>query len=123
MNKKIRKLVYQKYNGRCAYCGNPIDIKEMQVDHYIPKCRGCNDNEITYLEHRGEDNLDNYMPSCRMCNFYKSRCSIEQFKSKINNMLDYKHTFATRFALKYGILTEHEWDGKFYFEKVDNLNG
>lgn len=32
--------------------------------------------------------------------------------------LDYKRTFATRLALKYGMLTEMEWDGKFYFEKI-----
>jgi hypothetical protein len=32
-------------------------------------------------------------------------------------MLDYKRTFATRLAIKYGILVENEWNGKFYFEE------
>lgn len=36
----------------------------------------------------------------------------------LSEALDYKRTFATRMALKYGILTEHKWDGKFYFEKL-----
>lgn len=33
-SKKIREAVYAKYNGRCAYCGRRIDIKDMQVDHF-----------------------------------------------------------------------------------------
>ena len=28
MNKIIRELVYNKYNGRCAYCGCKIDIDQ-----------------------------------------------------------------------------------------------
>ena len=37
MKKETRQLVYEKYNGHCAYCGCSIDIKEMQVDHFISK--------------------------------------------------------------------------------------
>lgn len=33
--KKIRKQVYQKYNGHCAYCGSKLEYKDMQVDHVI----------------------------------------------------------------------------------------
>ena len=66
----------------------------------------------------GEDSIENYNPSCRMCNFYKGMNTIEQFRRRLQKELDYKRTFATRMALKYGILTEHKWDGKFYFEKI-----
>ncbi len=27
-----RKSVYEKFDGRCAYCGREITIKQMQVD-------------------------------------------------------------------------------------------
>lgn len=30
--KNIRKQVYEKYNGHCAYCGCKLDYKDMQVD-------------------------------------------------------------------------------------------
>lgn len=33
ISKKTREAVYQKYGGRCAYCGRPIAYKDMQVDH------------------------------------------------------------------------------------------
>ena len=32
INKKTREAVYQKYGGRCAYCGRAIAYKDMQVD-------------------------------------------------------------------------------------------
>lgn len=35
INKEIRNLVYEKYKGHCAYCGKPIDYKDMQVDHFV----------------------------------------------------------------------------------------
>lgn len=105
-----RKAVHAKYGGRCAYCGQPIDIRDMQVDHIFPKWRG------------GTDNTDNLNPSCRMCNFYKGGGDIESFRRKMLTMLDYRRTFAVRMALKYGILQEKEWDGKFCFERQeDNL--
>mgnify|MGYP004487825509 CR=1 FL=1 len=31
--KEERKLVYQMYDGHCAYCGCKLELKEMQVDH------------------------------------------------------------------------------------------
>jgi 5-methylcytosine-specific restriction endonuclease McrA len=121
MNKRLRELVYAKYGGRCAYCGEPIKLEDMQVDHFLPIGRGCTDTELErYLPHRGTDDIDNLMPSCRMCNFYKERTSIEGFRSKLKNLLDYKRTFATRMALKYGILVEEGWDGKFYFERKED---
>ena len=30
---QVRKQVYERYNGHCAYCGCELDIKDMQVDH------------------------------------------------------------------------------------------
>ena len=32
--KEQRKLVYQMYDGRCAYCGCELEFKDMQVDHF-----------------------------------------------------------------------------------------
>lgn len=117
MNKTIRTQVYNKYDGHCAYCGQPITMDEMQVDHLVPLARGVPDKWLQ--EQRGTDDINNLMPACRMCNFYKSRDKLDLFRKNIATWLDYKHTFATRLALRYGILTEHEWDGLFYFERKE----
>ena len=65
MNKKQREQIYNKHKGRCAYCGDKIEFKDMQVDHFKPKHLG------------GKDEMDNYMPSCRACNFYKATFGLE----------------------------------------------
>ena len=104
--KMDRKIILNKFQGHCAYCGCQISMDDMQVDHIIPKWKG------------GSDAANNLNPSCRMCNFYKGGNDIETFRKRLIVELDYKRTFATRLALRYGILTENNWDGKFYYEKV-----
>lgn len=113
----IRQAVYSKYNGHCAYCGCEIDYKDMQVDHIKPKCRGNETMAEKRLGGVGEDSIENYNPSCRMCNFYKGMSNVEQFRKRLREELDNKRTFATRMSIRYGILIEKEWDGKFYYEK------
>lgn len=41
MKKEDRLKIYRKYDGHCAYCGKSIEYKDMQVDHLVPKNRGC----------------------------------------------------------------------------------
>ena len=68
ITKVERQQVYEKYDGHCAYCGNQIEIKDMQVDHMIPLRLG------------GGDEMSNYMPACRQCNHYKRGNSLEGFR-------------------------------------------
>ena len=106
MNKDIRQKVYKKYNCKCAYCGNALEYKKMQVDHIYPKHLG------------GKDVFNNYNPSCRECNFYKSTFTIEGFRNQIATILDrVKKPFIVRLAIKYGLLSYKPFDGLFYFEK------
>ena len=111
VSRKIREEVYQKYNGHCAYCGCPISIKEMQVDHL----------ESVYA-HNGENEMDNYMPSCRQCNLYKSTFDLETFRKRLKEVMfeNLRSTFQYCMALKYGFIEEKENQKiKFYFEKGD----
>ena len=34
-SKSVRQSVYEKYGGRCAYCGRKIEYNDMQVDHFV----------------------------------------------------------------------------------------
>ena len=102
-----RQKVYDKYNGHCAYCGKPITIKDMQVDHILPKRNG------------GTNDIDNLNPSCRLCNHYKRANSIESFcdfaLGGIIKRLMMIYLF--RVAFDYGMITIYGWDKKFYYEK------
>jgi hypothetical protein len=75
--KRLRELVYQKYDGHCAYCGRKLVMKDMQVDHIVSRYNA------------GTDDLDNLNPSCRMCNFRKQTYTIEQFREEIQDQANY----------------------------------
>jgi 5-methylcytosine-specific restriction endonuclease McrA len=105
-SRKTREAVHAKYNGHCAYCGCKLDMKDMQVDHVEPFFNG------------GKDDFCNLMPACRQCNFYKSTFDIITFKNEIHKLIERcKKFFIIRLAIKYGIISINEWDGKFYFER------
>lgn len=115
ISKMTRGNVYSRFNGRCAYCGCEIELKEMQVDHFIP-----------HMGLGGEDNLDNYYPACQVCNRVKSNLSIEGFKKSIRNcgrihrnrkkpiMAD-----SDKIAIKYG-LTKEDHEIELFYEKYNN---
>ena len=114
ISKSTRKIVYQKYNGRCAYCGCELEYKDMQVDHIVPVYH------ITPLNWSELGNeIYNLMPACRMCNFYKSTYSIDEFRERLQTLTDrLEKIFIYRLAKKYGIVEERKKPIQFYFEKI-----
>lgn len=128
--KATRRLVYEKYNGHCAYCGREIKLGEMQVDHIIPIMRsyyGAKEDALKVRQMMVDgtiNDIDNLMPACRACNFYKSMNDIEGFRRRIMTQLEHtcRSSFQTRLAMQYGIISYTPWDGKFYFEKQIEQN-
>lgn len=110
MTKTERITVYDKFAGRCAYCGKSIDYKDMQVDHIIPKrTRRIN-----------LDNIDNYNPSCRRCNHYKRANNLEVFREMLKTLHSrVRDIYICKVAEDYGIVEIKPWDGKFYFESEE----
>ena len=108
-----RQSVLDKYNSRCAYCGCDINLKSMQVDHFIPQ----RDN-LKYTKEQIHS-FDNLMPSCRSCNNYKSDNSLEIFRygiqEQINRLRRAKPTF--RLAERYGLIACVPKEIVFHFEK------
>ena len=111
ISKQVREQVYNKYNGHCAYCGEAIEYKEMQVDHVVSK-----------YWYNGVDDISNYMPACRQCNFYKSTLSLEDFRKRLETITDrLKNEFIYKVALKYGLVEERKKPIKFFFEDFKEL--
>ena len=107
ISKAIREDVYNKYGGRCAYCGEKIAVKDMQIDHLAP------------LSRNGADNVENYMPACRMCNHYKHTLTIEDFRRQISLLTKRlkEREYIYNLAIKHGRLIEVDNPVVFYFEK------
>jgi 5-methylcytosine-specific restriction endonuclease McrA len=104
--KRLRELVYQKYDGHCAYCGREIAMKDMQVDHIISRYKN------------GTDDLENFNPACRMCNFRKGVYTIEQFRREIQDQAEtVMKTFGNRMSAVYGLINYTPHEITFYFER------
>ena len=136
ISKQLREKVYQKYEGRCAYCGLRLDIGKMQVDHLIPhemcesyqatepkKTEGLSPAEIhawkVIYESLDENHPDNLMPACRQCNFYKGTKRLDKFRRDIEETLwgRVEKLFNYRLLMRYGMIKEYRQPVVFYFER------
>lgn len=118
-NKNIRKVIFEKYNGHCAYCGIKLNKLNFTIDHIEPKFRKCLDKELLiYKRERGKDSIDNYNPSCKSCNSSKSTFTIEKWKQEI--LLKYNRSLNEssnlRLLERFGMI-KYNPDLIFYFEK------
>ncbi len=136
MKKKVREAVFNKYGGRCAYCGCELQ-SNWQVDHAISR---------VYWQYHNPENtkavndLENLMPSCKECNHYKRslcldgslthtgfRAYMVEFHKRLAKLpkktmvsktvkrIAYMNTIAE----KYGITFDKPFSGKFYFETLN----
>lgn len=116
MTKTERLQIYNKYGGRCAYCGREIEYKDMQVDHIVPK-RIDRYNVLDI----GIDDIKNKNPSCRRCNHYKRAHTLERYRELILKLhTKIQEMYLCKVAEDYGIIEVKEWNGKFYFEKGES---
>ena len=107
-------MVFDKYNGRCAYCGCKLNEK-FTIDHIIPKRRNMSYSDLP----SGSDTIENYNPCCFSCNSSKNSFSIEKWRSEIeqkyDRLLKYDGTF--RLLVRFGIVKKVKKSIVFYFEK------
>lgn len=116
ISKKTRQKVYEKFGGRCAYCGRKIEYKDMQVDHLIP-IRQAEEGKVDWRE---VENENNYMPACRMCNHYKRANSLELFRKYIQEIpKKLRKNYIYKVGVAYGNVIENEKPIEFYFEQVE----
>ena len=127
MNKKTRDLVYEKYNGLCAYSGTLLEY-DWQVDHVIPK------RLFYYGVVDGDpDHIDNLVPAQRLINHYKGGLSLSEFKGmswlgNLHKKIDKPKNPRTEKSKKtkeyickiagyFGVTPDKPFDGIFHFEK------
>jgi 5-methylcytosine-specific restriction endonuclease McrA len=130
MKKADRDKVFNKYGGKCAYCGCDLD-NTWQVDHAISKFYSFMIEDINHIS--------NLMPACKKCNHYKRSLCIDRTDTHIG-FRDYLKSFHKRLAKlpkntqvkrtqqrkiymqdiadRYGITVEKPFSGIFYFEQT-----
>lgn len=126
LNKKIRAVIYNKYNGRCAYTGVPLTGK-WQIDHVEPRF-------YANMYGKNPDRIENLLPTLPLINHYKRCRDLESFrrymlsfhlrlaklpkKPRIDKSVrrcNYMYLIADAF----GINETHPFNGKFYFETIN----
>ena len=135
-SKKIRGIVFDKFGGKCAYCGCDLDSM-FQVDHMVSKNYWYH---IDIENQKCVDDISNLMPACPQCNHYKRSHCLEDTMSHVgfrSVMLKFhlrlakfpkKPTTSSRtanwmrymqvIADKYGLSADKPFAGKFYFETL-----
>ena len=117
MKNNIRDIIYNKYDGRCAYCGCSIEKNKWHIDHIEPIVRNIGKKGCS---HPTRENIDNLNPSCISCNIQKHSYSIEQFRENIKYFVTSLNKYSNqyKFAKKYGLILETNNEVIFYFESL-----
>lgn len=129
IKKSERKIVFDKYDGKCAYCGCELQ-KGWHVDHVEP-CRRITETvqvkgkwmfteKVIGYANPKANHIDNYMPSCPSCNINKHGDTIEGFRESIKGYLRSLNLRIVQYKMvkKYGLVLETEDEVVFHFEKV-----
>lgn len=72
----IRRTLYTRQNGKCAYCGQHRNHKYMSIDHIIPLSKG------------GTNDVGNLQCVCKKCNGLKEDMLPQEFTMFIRGMLE-----------------------------------
>ena len=126
MKKSDRQLIFDKYGGKCAYCGCDLE-KGWHVDEIEPvrRNRRWNSEKRRYemdketpMMHPERLNISNQNPSCASCNINKHSESLEAFRKSIKGYMKHLNEISTQYkiAKRYGLVVETEKEVKFYFE-------
>lgn len=125
MTKKDRQKVFDKFGGRCAYTGKPLDDK-WQVDHIEPQAYykwGIRQGSV--------NDMQNLLPTLRIVNHYKRCKDLEFFRTYMSKFhlrlaklpkktrvarTEKRKTYMNQIADLFGITVDKPFSGKFYFE-------
>ncbi len=115
MTKKERQLIFEKYEGKCAYCGCEL-VRGWHIDHLKPiRRKKYNKAECRYPQ---RECVDNCMPACASCNINKHAMKLEDFRHLVAGFMKHLNERNTQYkiAKRYGMVTEQEKPVIFYFE-------
>ena len=88
MTKKDREIIYNKFNGKCAYCGCDL-LDDWEVDHVTSKASFAYKtffNSSTPIDEISRElkkvnDIDNLFPAIKIINHYKRACDLESFRT------------------------------------------
>lgn len=125
LSKLERAEIYAKFNGRCAYCGEPLG-GHWHVDHLEPVVRdsvwvrGRGFVPTGKLQRPHNDRPDNLLPACPPCNIDKHALALEEWRGKLQRQCQVlaRHSTGYRHARRFGLIIETGAPVVFHFERA-----
>ena len=103
--RSIRRSVWGKYGGRCAYCGADVPLRECHMDAFYPS-KGLVP--------------ENMMPACDFCFLHKKGKTPAQFQAYIQKCLERVRKIREyRCARRYGLIVEPTFPVTFHYMRAD----
>lgn len=97
----VRRSVWRKYGGRCAYCGAEVPLGKCHMDEYYPK--------------RGHA-PDNLMPACDSCYAHKKGKTPSEFQEFVDKCFrSIRNNRLYKLAKRYGRIVEPTTPITFYY--------
>lgn len=94
----VRRMIYNKAEGRCQLCGRKIRYKELTLDHIVPLAMG------------GEDCISNLQAADAACNGFKGSILPEKFMDRVTEIfmfqMEKKHSGETNWKMARNLLME-----------------
>lgn len=130
MSKKSdRQKIFDKYGGRCAYCGCELQ-KGWHVDEIEPVRRNSVwdfekrkwiPHPTKPMQHPERMCIENQNPACASCNINKHSEPLESFRASIKKYVQSLNLYSTQYkiAKRYGLIKETDIEVKFFFENFD----
>lgn len=122
LKKSDRQKVFNKYGGRCAFCGCELGKGWHIWDIEPIKTVVSLDGSLSTVN----DNEENFMPACKPCGSlrirnYNKKMTIEEFRKEVLQsfeFLRYGGITATSYgrAIRFGFIKETGKELEFYFE-------
>lgn len=118
-----REKIFNKCNGRCAFCGDPLE-KGWHINAIIqPKTVVTTEGGLERIN----EEIENKLPSCSACSlsriqlsYGKETMTIERFKKSLRMSFAFMKGHADyKKALRFGLITETEKPIVFYFETLE----
>lgn len=112
LTKAQREQVRMMFDGRCAYCGQPLGDR-WHADHFEPVHRAPSG-----MERPENDRADQMMPACGPCNIDKATFPLEEWRMKLERGPDVlmRNHPTYRHCLRFGLVQETRRPVVFYFE-------
>ena len=117
LTKTQREELKQKYDGYCAYCGDPLGEK-WHADHLEAVVRDLTTGKPEKPEN---DVIENLMPACSACNWNKRSMSLEAWRDLLTHYRDVqviRDCSQIRHLMRFGLVEFTQKPVVFYFEQV-----